>query len=317
MNLSTIDHPHQQTLQQAGAGQVQSLLVFHLDERAYGVSIEFVVQIIPMLKLTPVPQVEQVIEGVANIHGKVVPVINVRRHLDLPPIPPRLYTPIILLQTGERMMGLIVDEVADVIHVTANQVTTSRTILPEGCENAPVLAGVVFQDDKAIIVLDPRYLLHPNQMRAVSKAIELMARQLAARKSQGAQTAQTPPVILEAEPQPGENGDTPETDLFEPPCPDADKIPSDAHTPGADSGEALQIAQAQPERVVEPANGSGNGVEPKTEKRKPRRKSRKLEATLADEVASLAVDLPPSEGELKASSENTPVSPDSEKPSGE
>lgn len=178
MNPATVtatDYSLQQTLPPAEASQVRSLLVFHLGERAYGLFIDTVVQIIPMLKLTPIPRLEQVIEGVANIRGKVVPVLCARRCLGLPLIAPRLYTPIILINTKERMMGLIVDEVADVVHVPANQVTLPEAIMPGGCENEAMLSGVVYQDEKAIMVLDPRFLLYPSQFRVVNNAIQTIS----------------------------------------------------------------------------------------------------------------------------------------------
>lgn len=178
MNLSavtTTNFSSQQTLPTMNAGQAQPLLVFYLGERAFGLLIENVVQIIPMLKITPLPQVGRVIEGVTNIHGKVVSVLNARRFLGMPIIPPRLYTPIILVQNDERMLGLIVDRVADVIHVPANQFTLPGEMMASGVESAAFLSGVVYQGPQAIVVLDPRCLLNPGQMQAVNNAIESIA----------------------------------------------------------------------------------------------------------------------------------------------
>jgi len=265
MNPSSItatDLSIQQPQPQAGSGQVRSLLVFYLGERAYGLFIENVVQIIPMLKLTPIPRVEQLIEGIANIRGKAVPVLCARRCLGLPLVPPRLYTPIILIQTTERLVGLIVDEVADVMHVPASQVNLPEAIMPGGSEQEALLSAVVYQDEKAVMVLDPRYLLFPNQLRLVNKAI------------------QTIPQAAEAQ-------------------------------------EALNHAGEKAEPAEQPAAVTGNGQHPQTSQSKPRRKRRKLEATLAGEIATLAVDLPPSDGEVEASSNGPSVHSDQQPPSAE
>jgi hypothetical protein len=179
-----------------------------------------------------------------------------------------LYTPIILIHIGERMMGLIVDEVADVIHVPANQVAAPESILLEGCESETLLSGVVYQKNQAILLLNPRHLLYSAQMRAMNNAIQSMPK---------------PAQLL-----PDGNGSSP--DLA--PASLAEITPE---TQTQTEGKADPVAQpgvdpetvALPENDVAPQNGYG----------KPRRKRRKLEAALAGELASLAVDLPPSDGE--------------------
>jgi purine-binding chemotaxis protein CheW len=165
MNTAQITREIQETEQVTG-----SLLVFRLAEQAFALAIEKVIQIIPMLRLTPVPQIDHTIEGIANIHGTLVPVISVRRHLGLPELRPGLYTPIILTQAGERPVGMIVDEVIDVISIPVNAIIAPGAILPEGMENSPVVSGLVYHHDRSILVLEPRYILRPAQFRQISQA---------------------------------------------------------------------------------------------------------------------------------------------------
>src|SRR5262245_10944325 len=110
----------------------QPVLVFRLGERDFALQIESVAQVIPMLKLTPVPQVKQVIEGVANIHGQIVPVLSAHKRLGFPPVTPQLNTPIILTNIGDQMLGLIVDEVSDVILLATDQMIPPYVFLPQG-----------------------------------------------------------------------------------------------------------------------------------------------------------------------------------------
>lgn len=156
----------EETLQKA-----RTMLVFMIENQPYALSIEHVAQIIPMLRLTAMPQVDQMIEGVANIHGNVVPVISVRRYLGMPYRDPGLYTPIILTRIGERLIGLIVDEVRDVLTVPGQQVVAPKDILPETIGNLPVMSGVVYQHDQSILLLEPRHLLRPTQIRTLNRAM--------------------------------------------------------------------------------------------------------------------------------------------------
>lgn len=156
----------------------QPLLVFHLDQQAYALEIEYVVQIIPMLKLTPVPQAKNLIEGVANIHGEFVPVLDARSRLGLPHITPQLNTPILLVNTGERTLGLIVDRVDQVIHLPAGQVVSTGELLPDFLDCPPLLKGAAHMDEKCVILLDPRHLLNPAQIALLNRAIKALVERM-------------------------------------------------------------------------------------------------------------------------------------------
>jgi purine-binding chemotaxis protein CheW len=250
-----------------GAAQVRSLLVFHLGERVYGLAIEQVVQIIAMVKLTPVPQAEQLVEGVANIHGKIVPVLSARRLLGLPLVEPQLYTPIILMKSDGRTFGLIVDEVADVVRLPASQIAGPEAFMPLEAENTGVLDGVVYHGDAVIMLLNPRCLLNPVTMRAF-------------KREAGLQPAPGPAPIqviidqsLGVSPSTGNGDERP-----------AEK-PARSH--------ARKTRQAEPQK---PAEASENG--------KARKGRRKLDDTLAGQIAGLAADLPPTDGQIPPKPDN-------------
>ena len=250
----------------ADQAQSRSLLVFHLGERAYGLAIEHVVQIIAMVKLTPVPQAEQVIEGVANIRGKIVPVLSARRHLGLPLVAPQLYTPIILLQTDGRTIGLIVDEVADVIRLSAGQMTGTEAILPVESESTGVLEGVVNHGESVVMVINPHCLLNPAAMRALKRETDSQP-EPASLKTSAKRSRKTPASAS------GTNGDSPQAQ----------------ETPAVSQSQAPSLTPSLVEPQKQPA---GNGHA------KSRKGRRNLSETLAGEIAGLAVDLPPTDGQI-------------------
>lgn len=155
--------------------EMRSLLIFELDRQAFALDIACVVQIIPMIQLTPVPQVDRIIEGIANIHGTMIPVMSVRRYLGLPELELGLYTPIILAKAGERQVGLIVDQVSDVISIPQKVVSAPGEILPEGMENAAVICGLLYWQNCSVLVLDTRYLLRPSQFTKITRAVQEQA----------------------------------------------------------------------------------------------------------------------------------------------
>ena len=137
-----------------------NLVTFRLGAQFYALPIEPIRQIIEMVTITPVPQVKDTIEGVINFHGAPVPVIDLRKQLALPPIPLQLHTPIILVNLTDRLVGLIVDEVMDVLSLPANQIVDPKNFLPDGTEEAPVLKGLVQMAGKSILCLDFDQLLN-------------------------------------------------------------------------------------------------------------------------------------------------------------
>jgi purine-binding chemotaxis protein CheW len=124
-----------------------------------------------MVTITPIPQVSSSVEGVINVRGVAVPVINLRRHFGLPEVPWGLRTPIILVQIGERMYGLIVDEVIDVLGLAANQISRVTDILPEGMSQAPVLQGVAHVQDDTVLLLNIEHLLLPTHIEEMVQAV--------------------------------------------------------------------------------------------------------------------------------------------------
>lgn len=152
-----------------------SLLVFRADEQPFALDIEYVTQIIAMLRLMPVPQVDYMIEGIANIHGDAVPVINTRRYLGMADLKPGMYTPIILAKVMGRQIGLIVDEVIDVISVQIETIVAPGDMLLEDVIPPPILSGLVYQQGHSVFILDPRYFLRSSQFSMISRSINANA----------------------------------------------------------------------------------------------------------------------------------------------
>ena len=160
-----------------------TLVTFRLDGQTYALPIEPIVQIIEMVTITPIPQVNHAIEGVINVRGQTVPVVNLRFHLGLPKASLQLRTPIILTQRNGSleahrrepgsalMLGLIVDQVMDVLSVPTRQITRPTDILPDGLGDAPLLHGLVRLPDGMALVLSFEQLFRAHSPRALADAL--------------------------------------------------------------------------------------------------------------------------------------------------
>jgi purine-binding chemotaxis protein CheW len=140
----------------------------------YALPIESIVRIVEMVTITPIPRTNHAIEGVINYKGVTVPAINLRRHLGLPAVPFGLDTHIIIAQTGERMIGLVVDHVSDVSEFPSVRVSRPDDILPEGLGKAPLLRGVAQTPQGMVLVLDLEDLLAPGQAEALIQVADAL-----------------------------------------------------------------------------------------------------------------------------------------------
>jgi purine-binding chemotaxis protein CheW len=157
----------------------QNVVAFRLEKQTYALPIEPIVQIVEMVAITPIPQLDAVIEGVINVHGEAVAVVKLRRHFGLSDAPLQLNTPILLTRIGEQTIGLIVDEVTDVFNLSTDQVVQLGEILPEELENAPIFRGLTYVADDAVLMLDPDQLFRPDQLEILTKAASLLQKAIA------------------------------------------------------------------------------------------------------------------------------------------
>jgi purine-binding chemotaxis protein CheW len=156
------------------SNRLRNLVTFRLEQRTYALPVEPIAQIIEMVTIIPILQAEDSVAGVINVRGAAVPVVNMRGHFGLPEVPLQLNTPIILARIDGRVVGLIVDEVIDVLSLSAAQIARPADILPEGMVQPPVLGGVAYTPDDALLLLDVEHLFSPSQMQKLAEVIESM-----------------------------------------------------------------------------------------------------------------------------------------------
>lgn len=162
------------TSQKPFTGQ-QHLVVFSLNQRPYALPVESVTQIIEMVTITPLPQVIPAVEGIINVHGTTVPVVNLCRHLNLPENRRQLDTPIILTKTDGQTIGLIVDNVIDVITVTRDQITRPADVLPAELGDTPLLQGILHTQQDTVLILRSDRLLLPDQAETLARILAALA----------------------------------------------------------------------------------------------------------------------------------------------
>ena len=127
-------------------------LTFFLDKEEYGIEILSVREIIGLLPVTPVPQSPYYVRGVVNLRGQVIPVVDLRLKFDMPSLPATDETCIIVVQTGEAQLGIIVDKVSEVRDVLGHDIVDAPTLGQE--INTDYILGIGKAGSRVLLLLD-------------------------------------------------------------------------------------------------------------------------------------------------------------------
>jgi purine-binding chemotaxis protein CheW len=131
-------------------------LVFHLGSEEFGIHVLKVREIVGIQDITGVPQMPAYVKGVINLRGKVIPVVNLRLKFGMEETEHTQRTCIIVVQlqgdTNSRLMGAIVDGVAEVLNLAAADIEDTPDFGP-GVET-PYFLGMAKMKDKVTILLD-------------------------------------------------------------------------------------------------------------------------------------------------------------------
>ncbi len=147
--------------------ELMQLVSFKLGNEEFGVDILKVQEINRMIDITQVPNAPKFIEGVINLRGKVIPVIDLRVKLNMKRVDHDNSTRIIVLEINESTTGFIVDEVNEVLRIPTN-IMEPPPGLVAGI-NSDYIRSVCKLDDRLLILLDLERVLSVEEKDNLSK----------------------------------------------------------------------------------------------------------------------------------------------------
>ena len=139
------------------ADETRQYLTFTLGGEEYGVDILSVQEIRGWTPITPIPNMPRFLKGVVNLRGTVVPIVDLRTKLSMPEVEPTPFTVVIMVRTGAKATGLLVDAVSDVVDVAASVIEPPPSFGRAGDGGA--ITGTARVDDKLIVLIDVARLL--------------------------------------------------------------------------------------------------------------------------------------------------------------
>jgi purine-binding chemotaxis protein CheW len=160
----------------AGEDTIQ-LVTFQVGSAEYGLDINSITEVIRPLKITPLPRMPEFIEGVVNLRGTIIPIVDLRKRFSLAEIrnDPRKMRMMITKgavpapsRSAKGLLGLVVDGVQEVLHVPRKDIDAA----PEAArgEQADFLTGMAKVDERLIILLDIGKILSQQERTELAEA---------------------------------------------------------------------------------------------------------------------------------------------------
>ena len=135
--------------------QLRQLVGFTIGNELFGVDILMVQEIIKSTPITPVPNSPDFIEGVINLRGNIIPVIDLRKRLNIKKPAEKVKKDIwiLILNVTDKVTGFIVDSVTEVLKIQADTIEPPPDIVLAGLQSQYIL-GVCKIEKQLLILLD-------------------------------------------------------------------------------------------------------------------------------------------------------------------
>ncbi|HET9528923.1 MAG TPA: chemotaxis protein CheW [Blastocatellia bacterium] len=130
----------------------RQLVVFRVGESEFGIDILLTKEVVTMREITPVPETEDFVEGVMNLRGNLVPVLDLRKRLRARTAGAHADRRILIAHLDDRLVGLIVDRASEVVRLEEANIEPPPDIISES--GAEYISGVANLGDRFITLID-------------------------------------------------------------------------------------------------------------------------------------------------------------------
>ncbi|WP_395344282.1 chemotaxis protein CheW [Ningiella sp. W23] len=137
--------------------EVLQWVTYRLDDETYGINVMQVQEVLRYTEIAPVPGAPNYVMGIINLRGNVVTVIDTRARFGLPSSEITDNSRIVIIESDEHVVGILVDSVAEVVYLRSSEIDSAPNVGTE--ESAKFIQGVSNRDNELLILVDLNKLL--------------------------------------------------------------------------------------------------------------------------------------------------------------
>lgn len=145
----------------AASDEVLQWVTYRLDEETYGINVMQVQEVLRYTEIAPVPGAPDYVLGIINLRGNVVTVIDTRSRFGLSPTDITDNTRIVIIESEEQVLGILVDSVAEVVYLRSSEIDSAPNVGTE--ESAKFIQGVSNRSGQLLILVDLNKLLNDEE----------------------------------------------------------------------------------------------------------------------------------------------------------
>jgi purine-binding chemotaxis protein CheW len=145
---------------------------FRIGNETFGVRIGSVREIVRVPEITAVPSAPETVEGVINLRGKIIPVMDLRKRFGQSDIQPDKKNRILVVELENKLVGLIVNAASEVLKIAPSEIEAPGNLFAEG--ESGYVTGVGKLKGRLIILLDIAKLLLRPEYKRFEEAAELV-----------------------------------------------------------------------------------------------------------------------------------------------
>ncbi|MCK4809325.1 MAG: purine-binding chemotaxis protein CheW [Candidatus Omnitrophica bacterium] len=146
--------------------EIIQLVVFRLGDEEFGVQINKVKEIVRLIPITPIPKAPKFIEGIVNLRGEILAVIDLSKRLDIPSKPRSERTRIVVIEINENIVGMIVDEVSEVLNIPLSNIEKTPQVIESDIKQK-YITSVGKLKDRLLILIDLAAILSLKEVEEV------------------------------------------------------------------------------------------------------------------------------------------------------
>jgi len=143
------------------------IVLFSLDEPRYALYLTAVERVVRAIEITPLPKAPEIVIGVINFHGEIIPVIDIRKRFLLPSREITLEDRFIIARTSKRLIVLVVDSVTGVYELEYHQVVDAEKTFPY----TDYISGVAKLETNIVLINDLEKFLSLNEEKKIDEAL--------------------------------------------------------------------------------------------------------------------------------------------------
>ncbi|HTZ74964.1 MAG TPA: chemotaxis protein CheW [Candidatus Aquilonibacter sp.] len=146
------------------------LVGFRIGRETFGLPISMVREIIRVPEITAVPDAPDYVEGVINLRGRIIPVVDLRKRFGEKQIQSDKKNRVVVVELERRAVGLIVNSASEVLRIPPSEIEHPSNVFPEGELN--FITGVGKLGGRLVLLLDLNRMLQRSELSRLEEAVD-------------------------------------------------------------------------------------------------------------------------------------------------